>query len=243
MKTNKGLVRKILNTCASKIKKTNYEIDSSILTIDLVSIGVAKFAMIARGSLQRLVGLKFNWPIFLAHNVSFHHRHHIRFGRGCIVGSNVDIDGLSVKGIVFGDNVTIPSFTTIRCTGVISQIGTGLVVGSNSGFGNYNFINAQGGVQIGNDVIIGPHVKILSENHIFSDPKVPIRLQGVNRQGIIIEDNVWIGAGAIILDGVTIGTGAVIAAGAVVTKNVSQHTVVAGVPAKPVSKAKVDEYS
>jgi tetrahydrodipicolinate N-acetyltransferase len=50
----------------------------------------------------------------------------------------------------------------------------------------------------------------------------------------VIEDDVWLGAGAIITDGVRVGKGAVIAAGAVVTKDVPPHTVVAGVPAKPV---------
>ena len=58
--------------------------------------------------------------------------------------------------------------------------------------------------------------------------------QGITAEGIIIEDDVWIGAGAIVTDGVRIGKGAVIAAGAVVTNNVPPHTVVGGVPAKPI---------
>ena len=59
-----------------------------------------------------------------------------------------------------------------------------------------------------------------------------IKEQGVNSKGIVIEDNVWIGASATILDGVTISKGAVIAAGSVVNKNVDKYAIVAGVPAK-----------
>jgi acetyltransferase-like isoleucine patch superfamily enzyme len=60
--------------------------------------------------------------------------------------------------------------------------------------------------------------------------------QGITAQGIIIEDDVWLGAGAIITDGVHIGKGAVIGAGAVVTNNIQAHTVVGGIPAKVIKE-------
>ena len=60
--------------------------------------------------------------------------------------------------------------------------------------------------------------------------------KGITAKGIIIDDDVWLGAGAIITDGVHIGKGAVVAAGAVVTRDVPAHTVVAGVPAKMIKK-------
>ncbi len=60
--------------------------------------------------------------------------------------------------------------------------------------------------------------------------------QGLNKKGIKIGDNVWIGAGCTILDGVEIGTGSVVAAGSVVTKSVESYTIVAGVPAKVIKK-------
>jgi acetyltransferase-like isoleucine patch superfamily enzyme len=77
-------------------------------------------------------------------------------------------------------------------------------------------------------------VQILAVNHVFDDPARPFVEQGITAEGIAIEDDVWIGAGAIVTDGVRIGQGAVVAAGAVVTEDVPPHTVVAGVPARVV---------
>ena len=67
---------------------------------------------------------------------------------------------------------------------------------------------------------------------MFDDPNRPFIEQGITAEGIIIEDDVWIGASAVITDGVRVGKGAVVAAGAVVTKDVPPHSVVGGVPAK-----------
>jgi acetyltransferase-like isoleucine patch superfamily enzyme len=108
----------------------------------------------------------------------------------------------------------------------------GLRVGTNSGWGVGCFINAGGGVTIGNDVLIGPRVVIHSLNHVYKDAKVPIRLQGHVAKPVVIEDDVWIGAGAIILAGVRVGRGAVVGAGSVVTKDVPAFGVVVGNPAR-----------
>jgi acetyltransferase-like isoleucine patch superfamily enzyme len=75
---------------------------------------------------------------------------------------------------------------------------------------------------------------MLAVNHVFDDPRRSFVEQGITAQGIVVEDDVWIGAGAILTDGVRIGRGAVVAAGAVVTHDVLPHTVVAGVPARVV---------
>jgi acetyltransferase-like isoleucine patch superfamily enzyme len=69
-------------------------------------------------------------------------------------------------------------------------------------------------------------------NHVFDDPDRPFIEQGITAQGIVIEDDVWLGAGVVVTDGVRIGRGAVVAAGAVVTNDVPPHTVVGGVPAR-----------
>jgi len=73
-------------------------------------------------------------------------------------------------------------------------------------------------------------------NHIYKDPKTPIRLQEIRAIGIIIEDDVWLGVGSTVLDGVTIGKGSVIGAGAVVTKDIPPYSIAVGVPAKVIKK-------
>ena len=85
-----------------------------------------------------------------------------------------------------------------------------------------------GGITIEDDVLIGPKVNLITENH----PLDPLDRQALLLKPILIKRNAWIGAGATILPGVTIGENAVVAAGAVVSKDVPANTVVGGVPAK-----------
>jgi acetyltransferase-like isoleucine patch superfamily enzyme len=109
---------------------------------------------------------------------------------------------------------------------------SGITIGEDCLIGEYCVIRGQGGVTIGNRVYTSPFTQIIAVNHVFDDPDTPFVNQGITAEGITIEDDVWLGAGAIITDGVTVGRGAVVAAGAVVTKDVPPHTVVGGVPAK-----------
>jgi acetyltransferase-like isoleucine patch superfamily enzyme len=90
-------------------------------------------------------------------------------------------------------------------------------------------------------VYTSPFVQLAAVNHVFSDPARPFVEQGITAQGILVEDDVWIGAGAIIADGVHVGRGAVVAAGAVVTHHVPAHTLVGGVPAKVLRDITADD--
>ena len=81
---------------------------------------------------------------------------------------------------------------------------------------------------------------VFAVNHVFNDPTRPFVEQGITAQGIIIEDDVWIGSGAVITDGVRVGKGSVVAAGSVVTHDVAPHTIVAGVPARLVRTIGLD---
>ncbi|AYN03535.1 DapH/DapD/GlmU-related protein [Flavobacterium sp. 140616W15] len=87
---------------------------------------------------------------------------------------------------------------------------------------------ALGGITIEDDVLIGPKVSLITENH----PLHPEERKGLTAKPILIKKNAWIGANATILSGVTIGENAVVAAGAVVSKDVSDNTIVGGIPAK-----------
>jgi acetyltransferase-like isoleucine patch superfamily enzyme len=111
---------------------------------------------------------------------------------------------------------------------------SGIRIGENCLVGEYSVIRGQGGVEIGDRVYTSPFTQIIAVNHVFDDPDRPFIDQGITAEGIVIEDDVWIGSGAIITDGVRVGKGAVVAAGAVVTKDVPPHTVVGGVPARPI---------
>lgn len=100
--------------------------------------------------------------------------------------------------------------------------------------GKHVFINHacsfldMGGIMLEDHVLIGPQVKLVTENH----PLNPEERKALICKPIVIKRNVWIGAGATILPGVTVGENAVVAAGAVVSKDVPANTVVGGIPAK-----------
>jgi len=94
------------------------------------------------------------------------------------------------------------------------------------------FIGAKGLIEIGSDTIIGPGVKIIAENHRFSSSNVPIREQGTSRRGIKIGTDCWLGANCVVLDGVSIGDHVVVGAGAIVTHDIPDWAIAAGVPAR-----------
>ena len=105
-------------------------------------------------------------------------------------------------------------------------------IGSNCNVGQDVFITGGGGVRIGDWVGLGPDVKIWSVNHRFDDPDRPWLLQGWELKEVVIEDDVWLGAGVFVMAGVTIGKGAIISAGTVLNKTVPPYSVVAGNPGR-----------
>ncbi|UXN75165.1 acyltransferase [Devosia sp. A8/3-2] len=129
-------------------------------------------------------------------------------------------------------------FTTHLVLGEHSWIVGHALVRGDVEFGAHSTVNPyamiSGKVRCGDGVRIASHVSIVGFNHGFDDPSVPIYTQKHETLGIVIEDDVWIGANAVVLDGVTVGKGAVIAAGAVVSKDVPPMAIVGGVPAKVV---------
>ncbi|CAN5279640.1 hypothetical protein BH09BAC3_BH09BAC3_21970 [soil metagenome] len=172
--------------------------------------------------------------IFCGRNVIVEHGYQLKAGKNLIFEDGVHINALSERGIVLGDNVTIAKRAILNCTGVIANKGTGIMIGNNSAVGALSFLGGQGGITIGNDVIMGPQVNIFSENHNFSDPEMVIRKQGESRKGVTIGNNCWIGAGVTILDGVNISNGCIIAAGSILTDSIPENSIVMGAPGKVV---------
>ena len=114
--------------------------------------------------------------------------------------------------------------------------------GKNIHIGQRVFINSgckmqdQGGIYIGDDVLIGHNACLLTLNHEME----PENRADMHPKPIHIEDKVWLGSNVTVLPGVTIGEGAIVAAGAVVTKDVESNTIVGGVPAKIIKRISDD---
>lgn len=160
-------------------------------------------------------------------------RKYLKVGRWVKVEDYVEMMCVSSHGIILNDYVSIGRGSQILPSGFYSgALGKGLEMEANSSLGPNNYVGASGFVRIGRDVITGPGVMFLAQEHTIVKADVAIRDQGVKQKGITIGNGCWIGAGAIVLDGVEIGPGSVVAAGAVVTGSVPGHAVVAGVPAR-----------
>ena len=117
--------------------------------------------------------------------------------------------------------VLIPPFYTSG--GVDISVGRNVFVNQNCTF--YDL----GGLTIGDDVMIGPNVSLITSSHPLAPSE---RRDGVLAKPIVIERNVWIAAGATIIGGVTVGENSVVAAGSVVTRDVPPNTLVGGNPAR-----------
>jgi len=210
----------------------NYKWESPYSTRDLFSVGFHRFVQVVRGLFLKPFLKKSSGLIFIGSNVKVRHAYQLTAGKNLILEDGVSINALSEQGIILGDHVSIARNSILFCTGIIAQKGTGITIGHRTGISARAYFAGQGGITIGNDVIMGPNVQVFSENHAFADPNLTIKEQGVIKDPVVIGNNCWIGGGATILAGVHIGDGCVIAAGSVVTKSVAANSIVAGVPAK-----------
>jgi acetyltransferase-like isoleucine patch superfamily enzyme len=157
--------------------------------------------------------------------VRLRHAHHIRLGAGAYLDQGVYLHACP-NGIEIGDDTVIMHNSELHVFNFRDLPHAFIKIGRDTFIGESVVIRGQGGVTIGDSVLIAPMVKILAVNHVFGDLTRPVLEQGITSQGIVIEDGAWIGAGAAILDGVRIGKGAVIGANAVVTWDVPGHPAV-----------------
>ena len=221
-----------INTLIRRLGKENYSIDKNLSKKEMFIILLEKLYCLFRGFYFRVFFKRCGGLLFVGRRCKIKHCHKISIGKTVTIGDNVEINALSLSGIIMGNNVSIQRNTIIECTGVIRHLGEGLIIGNNVGIAQNCFIQVRGKVSIGNDVMFGPGVSIFSEEHAFSDTDIPMIAQAEIRKGVIIEDDVWIGTGAVILGGVTIGKGSVIAAGSIVKSTFPPYSIVAGVPGK-----------
>jgi acetyltransferase-like isoleucine patch superfamily enzyme len=164
----------------------------------------------------------------------------IRLAKGVYLDEGVYLHACPA-GIDIGENTLVMHHAELHVYNFRNLPHAGIKIGRDSLIGEFNVLRGQGGITIGDRVYTSPLVQIAAVDHVFADPARPFVEQGITARGIVVEDDVWIGAGAIITDGVRVGCGAVVAAGAVVTSDVPPHTVVAGVPARVVKAIAGDE--
>jgi acetyltransferase-like isoleucine patch superfamily enzyme len=156
---------------------------------------------------------------------------HISLGRNVYLDQGVYLHACP-QGIDIGDETLVMHGAILHVYNFRRLPHAFIRIGRKSLIGEYNVLRGQGGITVGDRVYLAPLVQLLAVNHVYSDPTRPMIEQGITAEGIIVEDDVWIGAGAIVTDGVRIGRGAVVAAGAVVTQDVPPHTVAGGTPAR-----------
>ena len=145
-------------------------------------------------------------------------------GKHSVIHRSARMDTPPYRIFSLGDYSVIESFACIN-----NAVGD-VMIGDHTRIGLHNTII--GPVEIGSHVNLAQGITVTALNHNFDDAEKRIDEQGVSTKPVTIEDDVWVGANAVILPGVTIGNHCVVAAGAVVTKDVPPHSLVAGVPAK-----------
>lgn len=235
------IIFRILERCLRRFKGKDYRLDRSVPTRLILGMVIRRCGWLLRGAVRCLLTqgkLRF---VYLASGVQLRNASLIEFGAGVTVERGATIDGLSHRGLRFGDNVVIGPYSTIRASSP-TNLGLGLSMGNNSAIDAYSYIGASGFISIGQNVIMGQHVSFHAENHNYDRTDVPIKAQSIRREGIVIEDDCWVGSNVVFLDGAHVCTGCVIAAGAIVRGKLPAYSVAAGIPAR-VLRSRLPENS
>lgn len=183
-----------------------------------------------RSLLYRLIIKMDGWAA-IERGVRLRYASYIRLRHGAYLDESVYLHACA-NGIDIGEHTLVMHGAILHVYNFRDIPQSGIRIGRDSLIGEYTVIRGQGGVTIGDRVYTSPHSQVIAVNHVFEDRGRSFTEQGITAEGIVIEDDVWIGSGAIITDGVHVGRGAVVAAGAVVTDDVPPYTVVSGVPAR-----------
>ena len=214
-----------------QLRNSNFKFDEGLNDYALFQFIWNQAWSMLRGMKLILLG-KNPKAALLGRNVRFFNAPKIKFGKFLKLGNHVYISALSKNGVTLGNNVGIGDFSRIIVSTSLNQVGDYIKIGNNVGIGEFAYLGGAGGLEIGDECIVGQYLSCHPENHIYEDINVSIRHQGVTRKGIKIGNNCWIGSKVTILDGVEIGNGSIIAAGAVVNKSFPANSIIGGVPAK-----------
>lgn len=138
-------------------------------------------------------------------------------------------------------SITIGNDCEVRHNAVLEVSGRyngSIEIGNHSVIGVNNWLQGSGKIRIGDDVILGPNIAIVSTNHMYKDVDTPVAQQPLETGEVIIEDDVWIGANVTVSYNVTIGAHSIIGANSFVNKDIPPYSIVAGSPAKVIKSRK-----
>jgi acetyltransferase-like isoleucine patch superfamily enzyme len=223
-----GALRLYLSRQASSLRRYIWE----QLILSLFGWAPTVLGVGLRAFVYRAI-MKLEGTVAIEKGVRIRFADHITLKKGVYLDEGVYLHGCP-NGIEIGSNTYVMHHAELHVYNFRDLPHAFIKIGHDSLIGEFNVLRGQGGITIGNRVYTSPLVQLVAVNHVFSDPKLSFVEQGITAQGIIVEDDVWIGSGAIITDGVRIGHGSVVAAGAVVTRDVPPRSVVAGIPARVV---------
>ncbi len=216
-------------------RNPQFSFDSSISFMILFELSFEKLICLLRSSRLFLRLRKPNF-LLLGRGVKFFNLSNIRLGKWVKLDDFVYLNALGKGEIKIGCNSGIGAFSRVIISNTFNDVGEFIHIGNNVGIGEYAYLGGAGGLEIGDDCIVGQYFSCHPENHNYESNEDLIRHQGTQRKGIKIGQNCWIGSKVTILDGVNIGSNCVIAAGAVVTKNMPNDSIIGGVPAKVIKK-------
>jgi acetyltransferase-like isoleucine patch superfamily enzyme len=223
-------MKRILEKIIQK-RNPSFQFDQAVGLGVVVSLFSEKAWYVVRGLKVWLRGRKPRL-LMLGKHVRFFNLSHIKWGKWVKLEDYVYLNALGTGDIRLGDSVSIGAYSRIIISTSFNHIGSHIHIGDHVGIGEFAYLGGAGGLEIGEQCIVGQYFSCHPENHNYADKEIPIRLQGTNRKGIKIGKNCWIGSKVTILDGVEIGDNCVIAAGAVITKSMPANSIIGGVPAK-----------
>jgi acetyltransferase-like isoleucine patch superfamily enzyme len=135
---------------------------------------------------------------------------------GCMIGAQVSLSVGMAPGLPLPDGITTPV----------------LRIGARTSIGRASHVVAHRSIVIGDDVMTGPRCYITDQNHVYTDPTIPVGQQWPANDPVVVGDGSWLGVGSVVLPGTHLGRNTVVAAGAVVRGRFPDHAVLAGVPAQ-----------
>jgi acetyltransferase-like isoleucine patch superfamily enzyme len=163
-------------------------------------------------------------------SVTLRHPKKISIGENVVIDDNTVLDakGPPGCGITIGNNVIVSRNTILSCKGGSIHIGDNTNIGTNC------LIHSESVVRMGSNILVAAYCYLVAGgNHDFSRTDIPIIQQrSISKGGIVIEDNVWLGASVVVMDGVTIGRDCIVGANSLVLHSLPEFAIAFGSPAR-----------